>query len=204
MCSLTSAKYSGHDHLPTPAGHTIPDTSQDAVGLLGHLGTLLAHVQLVVDQHSQVLFRQAAFQPLLPKPVALHGAVVIKVQDPALGFVESHTVGLGPLIQSVQVPLQSLPTLEQIDTPTQPSVICKLTEGALNPLVQTINKDVKQDQTQNRALGNTTCDRPPARFNSIHDHTSASSLSSEEYTRPNYGQLVSPGGYCGEQCQRPY
>ncbi|KAK4831991.1 hypothetical protein QYF61_020374 [Mycteria americana] len=32
----------GHDHFPSPAGHTISDTSQDAVGLLGHLGTLLS------------------------------------------------------------------------------------------------------------------------------------------------------------------
>ncbi|GAB0193289.1 ankyrin repeat domain-containing protein 13C [Grus japonensis] len=34
----------GDDHCPTPAGHTIPYASQDAVVLLGHLGTLLAHV----------------------------------------------------------------------------------------------------------------------------------------------------------------
>jgi len=46
----------GHDPLPTPAGHTIPDPSQDAVGLLGHLSTLLAHGQPAVDQHPQVLF----------------------------------------------------------------------------------------------------------------------------------------------------
>ncbi|KAK4826361.1 LOW QUALITY PROTEIN: hypothetical protein QYF61_007955, partial [Mycteria americana] len=46
----------GHDHCPTPAGHTISDTSQDAIGLLGHLGTLLVHMQLAVDQHPQVLF----------------------------------------------------------------------------------------------------------------------------------------------------
>jgi len=46
----------GQDHLPTPAGHTIPDTSQDAVGLLGHLGMLLAHVQLAVDQHLKIFF----------------------------------------------------------------------------------------------------------------------------------------------------
>ena len=39
----------GHDHLPAPAGHTIPDRSQDAVGLLGHLGTLLAHMGLARD-----------------------------------------------------------------------------------------------------------------------------------------------------------
>ncbi|KAK4825882.1 hypothetical protein QYF61_003156 [Mycteria americana] len=43
----------GHDHFPSPAGHTISDTSQDAIGLLGHLGTLLAHIERAVDQHSQ-------------------------------------------------------------------------------------------------------------------------------------------------------
>jgi len=114
----------GHDHLPTPAGHTIPGTSQDAIGLLGHLGTLLAHVQLAVDQHPKVLFHQAAFQPLLPKPVALHGVGATQGQDPAFGLVEPHTVGLGPSIQSVQIPLQSLPTLKQIDTPAQLGVLC--------------------------------------------------------------------------------
>ncbi|KAK4829903.1 hypothetical protein QYF61_007412 [Mycteria americana] len=56
----------GHDHFPSPAGHTIPDTSQDAVGFLGHLGILPARVQPAVNQHPQVLFRQAAFQPLFP------------------------------------------------------------------------------------------------------------------------------------------
>jgi len=61
----------GDDHLSTPAGHTLPDTSQDVFGLLGHLGTLLALVQLVVNQHLQILFCQAAFQPLFPKPVVL-------------------------------------------------------------------------------------------------------------------------------------
>jgi len=135
----------GHDHLPPPAGHTIPDTSQDAVGPLGHLGTLLAHVQPAVNQHPQVFFCWAAFQPLTPKPVVLHGVVVTQVQDPAFGLAKPHTVDLGPSIQPVQIPLQSLPTLKQIDTPTQLGVICKLTEGALIPLIQIIDKDVKQD-----------------------------------------------------------
>jgi len=135
----------GHDHLPTPGDHTIPDTSQDAVGLLGHLGTLLAHVQPAVDQHAQVLFLWAAFQLLFPKPVALHGVVVTQAQDLALGLVEPHTVGLIPLIQPVQIPLQSLPTLKQINISAQLGVICKLTEGALNPLIQTIDKDIKQE-----------------------------------------------------------
>ncbi|KAK4822676.1 hypothetical protein QYF61_019043 [Mycteria americana] len=54
----------GHDHFPSPAGHTIPDTSQDAVGLLGHLGTLLAHIQAAVNQHPQRGWRSA--MALLP------------------------------------------------------------------------------------------------------------------------------------------
>ncbi|KAK4823178.1 hypothetical protein QYF61_027082 [Mycteria americana] len=95
----------GDNHFPSPAGHTISDTSQDAVGLLGHLGTLLAHIQLAIDQHPQVLFCQAAFQPLFPKPVALQGVIVTQVQDAALSLVECHTIGLSPLIQPVQVPL---------------------------------------------------------------------------------------------------
>jgi len=79
------------------------------------------------------------------------------VQDPLLDLVEPHTVGLdephtvglGPSMQSVQIPLQKLPTLKQIDTPTQFGVTCKLTERALDPLIQIIDKDIKLDQTQN-------------------------------------------------------
>ncbi|KAK4815820.1 hypothetical protein QYF61_007429, partial [Mycteria americana] len=41
----------GHDHFPSPAGHAIFDTSQDAIGFLGHLGTLLDHIQAAVNQH---------------------------------------------------------------------------------------------------------------------------------------------------------
>ncbi|PKU42973.1 hypothetical protein llap_6734 [Limosa lapponica baueri] len=51
----------GDDHFRSPPQHTIPDSGQNVVGLLGHLGTLLANVQLTVDQHSQVLFCWAAF-----------------------------------------------------------------------------------------------------------------------------------------------
>ena len=34
-----------NDHLPTFVGCTISDKSQDATGLLGHLGTLLDYIQ---------------------------------------------------------------------------------------------------------------------------------------------------------------
>ncbi|KAK4831150.1 hypothetical protein QYF61_015453 [Mycteria americana] len=142
----------GHDHFPSPAGRTISDTSQEAVGFLGYLGTLLAHVQPAVKQHPQVLFCLAAFQPLFPKPVALHGVVVTQVQDPALGLVEPHTIDLSLWIQPVQVPLQSLPPFKQINTPTQFGVICKLSEGALDPFIQIIDKDIKQDWPQKSSI----------------------------------------------------
>ncbi|PKU36140.1 hypothetical protein llap_13557 [Limosa lapponica baueri] len=46
----------GQDNLSRPAGHILPDTPQDAIGLLGHKGTLLAHGHLIVCQDSQVFF----------------------------------------------------------------------------------------------------------------------------------------------------
>ncbi|KAK4816620.1 hypothetical protein QYF61_019319 [Mycteria americana] len=161
----------GHDHFPSRAGHAIFDTHQDAILFLGHLGTLLAHIQLAVDQDPQVLSCRAAFQPLFPKPVALHGVAMAQVQDLALGLLKPHTIDLGPLIQPVQIPVQSLPTLQQINTPAQLGVICKLTEGALDPLIQIIDKNTKQNWPQHRALGNTACDRPPPGVNSIHHHS---------------------------------
>ncbi|KAK4806229.1 hypothetical protein QYF61_013373 [Mycteria americana] len=199
----------GHNHFPSPAGHAIPDTSQDAIGFLGHLGTLLAHIQAAVNQHPQVLLCQAAFQPLFPKPVALHGVAVAQVQDLALGLVKPHTIDLSPSIQPVQVPLQSLPPLKQINTPTQLGVICKLTEGALDPFVQIIDKDIKQNWPQHRALGNTACDRPPTGVNSIHHHSLGPAIQPVLYPAKStpvqaMSSQFSPGECCGKPCQRLY
>ncbi|KAK4816158.1 hypothetical protein QYF61_011540 [Mycteria americana] len=106
------------------------------------------NVSLVVGGPKLNTVFEAAFQPLFPKPVALHGVVVTQVQDLALGLVKPHTIDLSPSIQPVQVPLQSLPALKQINTPTQLGVVCKLSEGALDPLVQIIDRDIKQNWPQ--------------------------------------------------------
>ena len=74
------------------------------------------------------------------KPVVLPGVAVAKMQDPALGLVELHPVGLSPVIQPVQIPLQGLTTARQINTSSQFGVTCKLTEGALNSIIQIISK----------------------------------------------------------------
>ncbi|PKU39790.1 hypothetical protein llap_9902 [Limosa lapponica baueri] len=138
--------------------------------LLAFLATW-AHCWLTFSRQSTNAprsFSARQLQPLCPKPVGLHGVGVTQVQDPALGLVEPHPIGLSPSIQPVQIPLQSPPTLQQVDTPTQLGVICKFTEGALHPLVQIIDKDVKEKWPQYRALGDTTRDRLPPGLNSIH------------------------------------
>ena len=74
----------GHDPLPTPAGHTIPDTSQDAIGLLSHLGTLLAHAQPAVDQHPKILFQWAT----LPQACRVAWGCCDPGAEPKVSFLE--------------------------------------------------------------------------------------------------------------------
>ena len=75
------------DHLPAPADCAISDISQDTIGLLGHLGTLLAHVHSNIGQQLQVPFLGTIFQPPCPKPVVLHGVVVTKVHLVLMNFI---------------------------------------------------------------------------------------------------------------------
>lgn len=90
------------------------------------------------------------------------------MQDPALCLVELHPVGLSPWVQPIHFPLQSLPTLKEINTLSELGVICKLTEGALDPLVQITDGDIEKKWPQYWAQWDTTSDWPPAAFSSIH------------------------------------
>ncbi|RMC05521.1 hypothetical protein DUI87_18715 [Hirundo rustica rustica] len=135
----------GKNHFPNPAGYTIPDIGQDAIGLLGQLSTLLDHVQAAANQYPQVPFCLATVRPHCPQPVVLQGVVVTKVQDLALSLVKLYIVGFSPSIQPVQVALQSSPTLQQIDIHNHLGVVCKFADGRFDPFIQIINKDLKQD-----------------------------------------------------------
>jgi len=73
---------------------------------------------------------------------------VTEVQDPAFGLLEPHSIDLGPSIQPAQIPLLSLPALEQIDIPTQFGVLCKFTAGSLKSFIQIMDKVIKQDRSQ--------------------------------------------------------
>ena len=80
--------------------------------------------------------------------VQLSKGVTTKMQELTLGLAEHHTGGLSPSNQLIQIPLQSFPPHRQIDTYSQHGVIRKLSEGALNPLILIIYKDIKQDWPQ--------------------------------------------------------
>ncbi|RMC21926.1 hypothetical protein DUI87_02797 [Hirundo rustica rustica] len=161
----------GKNDLPAPAGHTIPDTGQDAIGLLGHLGTLLAHVQPAADQYPQVPFLLGTVQPHHPQPITLQGVIVAKVQDSSLGLIKLHLARLCPSIQPFQISLKSHPTFQQIDTRSQLTVICKFTDERFNTHIHVINKNIEQNWPQHRSLRDTTGDWPPAGCSTIHHHS---------------------------------
>ncbi|RMC04413.1 hypothetical protein DUI87_19235 [Hirundo rustica rustica] len=63
------------------------------------------------------------------------------------------------------------PTFQQIDICSQLGVICKFTDGGLNPLIQIISKDIKQDWPQQRSLRDTTSDWPQTGCSTVHHHS---------------------------------
>jgi len=72
-----------------------------------------------------------------------------------------------------------------------------------------INKDIIQDKSEYQPLGNTACDRLSAPFNSIHHHSLGPALQPAFYLAKSIliqamCCLLSPGEYCGRQCQRLY
>ena len=65
------SRVEGQNHLPRPAGHTSLDATQDTVDLLGCKCTLLAHLDSLVNGHSQILLLRAALKPSFTHPVSV-------------------------------------------------------------------------------------------------------------------------------------
>jgi len=65
----------------------------------------------------------------------MFGIALIQVQDLALGFVELHEIFMGPPLKTVKVPLNGIPFLWYVTHTMELGVICKFTEGMLNPTV---------------------------------------------------------------------
>ncbi|PKU43516.1 hypothetical protein llap_6172 [Limosa lapponica baueri] len=148
----------GQNQLPQPAGHASFDAAHsfDMVGFLGFECTLPAHVELLINQHPQVLFLRPALNPFSAQPVFVLGIAATHVQDLALDLVELHEVCTGPSFKPVRVPLDGIISLQRVDQSTHFGVVSKLAEGALNPTIHVTNKDIKQHQSQSVLLRNAT------------------------------------------------
>jgi len=115
----------GQNPLLQPAGHTSVDAAQDMVGLLGCEHTLLGHIELLINQHTQVL-HSAALHPFFTQPVFVLGIALTHVQDLALGLAELHEVRTGPPLKPVKVPLDGIPLLQHVHRTTEYGGISKL------------------------------------------------------------------------------
>ncbi|RMC08459.1 hypothetical protein DUI87_14703 [Hirundo rustica rustica] len=122
----------GDNPCPDPAGRTTADPGQDAAGLLGPLGHA-GSCTAAVDQHPRSFSTGQLSRHSSPANSAA-GVVVSQVQDPALHHIKPYTIGLSPSIQPGQIPLQSLPVLQQINTPIQlGSLLQTYWGGTLSP-----------------------------------------------------------------------
>ena len=63
---------------------------------------------------------------------------------------------MGPILKLVQLPLSGIPSLYHINCTIHLDVVSKHAESALDPTVLVIEKDIKEQQSQDGALGNTT------------------------------------------------
>jgi len=78
------------------------------------------------------------------------------MQDLALGLVEPHEVHTGPLLQLVQVPLDSILSIRHVKCTTQLGVICKLAQSSFYPTVYLTDEDIKQHWSQYKPLRDST------------------------------------------------
>lgn len=102
----------------------------------------------VLVQNRHVFLQRAAFNPFSAKPVFVLGIALAQAHIFTLGRVKIDEIYTGPLVKPVKVPLHNIPSLQCVELTPQLGVVSKLTNGALNPIIQGTGKDVKELQTQ--------------------------------------------------------
>jgi len=81
--------------------HTPSNTPQDAIGFLGHKGTVLAHGNPAVHQDPQVPFPYAALQQVGSQALRGTGVVLTQMQDSTLALVVFNYISPLPTLQPV-------------------------------------------------------------------------------------------------------
>lgn len=89
-------------------------------------------------------------QPVSPRPVLLHQAVVFQMQNEALALIELQEASVWPLFQFIKVLLNDSSLLQCFKCSTQFTIICKLSKSAFWPIVEVINENITQHLTHYR------------------------------------------------------
>lgn len=97
-------------------------------------------------------FLQSCFPGRWSQRVLVPGVVPSRWQDFALQLVELHGAPVSPFLLPLQVTL-AVTTLWSISHSFQFCTFCRLAEDAHCPIIQLVNEDVDQDQTQHWPLG---------------------------------------------------
>jgi len=93
----------------------------------------------------------------------------IHVQHSSFGFVKSHEILIGPVLELVPVPLDGILSFHYTSCTTQLGVVCKLAEATLNPTVNVIDKDAEDHRSQDGTTGGHHLSWPPPRCSTT-DH----------------------------------
>lgn len=193
--SFTRAGSVGLNSLLCPDGHIAFDAVQDRVGSLGCKCRLPTHSQFFIHQSSSGLLS------IYSSPAhAVMGTT--QIQDLSLGLDELHENHLDPVLSIVKVPLDGIPHVSTVPL----TVICKLSEVALDSTIYVIDEDIKWLLSQYRILQNThywfsfghwICD-----YNSACDHPADSLCIWQFIYQTLIFNLVQD--YCGRPYQRSY
>ncbi|GAB0207835.1 adenomatous polyposis coli protein-like [Grus japonensis] len=88
---------------------------------------------------------RAALQPLLSQSILVSGTTLSQVKNLVFVSVKIYATDDCPMLQSIQIPLQGLLSLERVNSTSQFGIISKLANDAFNSCIQIIDKYVEQN-----------------------------------------------------------
>lgn len=115
--------------------------------LLGCKPTVLAHVELLINKHLQIILLRAVFKLFFSQSVFMLEFAPTDMQDLALGLVEFHEIPRHPLLQPVKIPVDA-PFPSSMSVALLSLVLLEICWGCIDPTVHVIDKAVKQCQSQ--------------------------------------------------------
>lgn len=172
---LHQCQVEGRNHLPQPAGNTLPNAAQEPADCLCHKAHW-CHVQCV---HQDLLgpFLSLCF-PISHQHILVHRISPFQSQDPVFPFVKLNEIH-GPS----EVCLNCTTNLWHISHSSQLCIIHTSSKSTFCPIIFVINEGTKQYGTQCMPLGYIISVWLPAQFCAI-DQNFFSLASQSAFKRP--------------------